>query len=92
MIEFIYAYGDLIQFIIYVLNAVAVGVAALLAACYWVKFVNRTTACCKGDKGHGYHAIHGYHGHKHGAGECCSDSAKAPEAPAADVDVAKFVD
>lgn len=85
MLEFIYTYGDIVQFVTYVINALAVAVAAIVAACYWVKFVNRTTSCCKDGK------MHGHHGH-HGHGECCSDAPAAPAAPAADVDVTKFVD
>ena len=50
MIEFIYTYGDIIQFVIFVVNALAVAGAAVVATCYWVKYVNRTTACCAGDK------------------------------------------
>lgn len=93
MIEFIYAYGDIVQFIVYVFNSLAVAVAVLVAACYWVKFVKRTTSCCSGDKaGHGFHGHMGHHGHHGAKSECCSDAPAATETPAADVDVTKFVD
>ena len=76
MVEFIYNYGDIIQFIVYIINALAVAAAAIaitVVACKHGK-------CCKG--GHG-HMHHGHHGH----GECCE-----PKADAADVSVEKFVD
>lgn len=90
MVQFIYMYGDIIQFVVYVVNALAVGAAALLAACYWVKFVNRTTACCEDGHGKGHH--HGHHAGHHGHGDKCCETPASTEPSSSDVDVTKFVD
>ena len=107
LMNFVYQYGDVVQFFIWVFHYTAIAVAAIVAVIWWVRVAKKMTSgeCCGnhgGHHGHGHHG-HGHHaghkGHPHGAHHA---SPAAPmgsagnEVRVADagepVDVTKFVD